>query len=285
MIRFKMTTCLEACTLYFMYGAVDIGGTKTLLAVFDENGSLIEQIKFPTPELYENFRTELADNVAKLSTKDFKGIGVAAPGKIDHEQGSLIAGGNLKWQHTPLHTDIEQIFKAPVRVENDAKAAALSEARLAGPEYKKVVYITISTGIGVGVCVDGEIDGTLRDSEIGRMKIDHLGEMVPWETIASGSALVRMYGKRASEQEDPEVWKQMAHNIAKGMIAIIAMVQPNLIVFGGGAGAYLDRFYEPLLKELEQYENPLAPTPPIRKAVHPEEAVVYGCYELAKEHF
>lgn len=280
-----MTSTKEACTLPTMYAAVDIGGTKTLLAVFDESGSLVEQLKFPTPEIYDEFKVELADNVDKLSTKDFKGVGVAAPGKIDHEQGSLIAGGNLKWQHTPLHNDIEHIFKAPVRVENDAKAAALSEARLAGPEYKKVVYITISTGIGVGVCVDGEIDATLRDSEIGRMKIEYQGEMVPWETVASGSALVRMFGKRASEQEDPEVWAQMAHNIAKGMIAIIAMVQPDLILFGGGAGAHLERFYEPLLKELEQYENPLAPTPPIRKAVHPEEAVVYGCYELAKEHF
>lgn len=266
-----------------MYGAVDIGGTKTLLAVFDDSGALVEQIKFPTPEIYEDFIKELAATVDKLATKDFQAIGVAAPGKIDHQQGSLIAGGNLKWQKAPLHGDIEHIFLAPVFVENDAKAAALSEARLAGPEYKKVVYITISTGIGVGICVNGEIDSTLHDSEIGLMKVEYKGEMVSWESIASGNALVKMYGKRASEQEDPGVWAEMAHNMAKGLVAIIAMVQPDLIVFGGGAGNYFERFSEPLAAELKKYENPLAPTPPMRKAVHPEEAVVYGCYELAKQ--
>lgn len=266
-----------------MYGAVDIGGTKTLVAVFDKDGNLTEQLKFPTPEIYEDFVIELATNVAKLSTKDFQAIGVAAPGKIDHESGSMIVAGNLPWKHVPIHSDVELIFKAPVLVENDAKAAALSEALLAGAEYKKVVYMTISTGIGVGVCANGKLDQTLHDSEIGRMNVEYKGEMVPWETIASGSALVRMYGKRASEQTDPAVWTEMARNLAKGMVAIIAMVQPDLIVIGGGAGNYLERFYDPLMVELKKYENPLAPTPPIRKAVHPEEAVVYGCYEIAKQ--
>jgi len=266
-----------------MYGAVDIGGTKTLVAVFDKNGSLIEQLKFPTPENYEDFVIELTKNVAKLSTKDFQAVGVAAPGKINHEIGSLIAAGNLPWKQVPIHADVERIFQAPVLVENDAKAAALSEARLAGSDFKKVVYMTISTGIGVGICSNGKLDETLHDSEIGRMNVEYKGGMVPWETIASGSALVAMYGKRASEQTDPAVWAEIARNLAKGMVAIIAMVQPDLILIGGGAGNYLERFYEPLIAELKKYENPLAPTPPIRKAVHPEEAVVYGCYEIAKE--
>lgn len=266
-----------------MYAAVDIGGTKTLVAVFDKKGTLIEQLKFPTPETYEDFLTQLTANVDKLSTKDFQAVGVAAPGKINHEIGSLIAGGNLAWKNVPLHADLEKIFTAPVLVENDAKAAAISEARLAGSKYPKVVYITVSTGIGVGVCVNGNIDEALHDSEIGRMGIEYKGNIVPWESVASGSALVKMYGKRASEQTDPEVWREMARNLAKGMVAIIAMIQPDLILIGGGAGNYLERFYDPLVAELKKYENPIAPTPPIRKAVHPEEAVVYGCYEIAKE--
>lgn len=266
-----------------MYGAVDIGGTKTLLAVFDNTGTLIEQLKFPTPEIYEDFLKQLTASVDKLSTKDFQAVGVAAPGKIDHELGSLIAAGNLKWKNVSLHEDIEKIFAAPVLVENDAKAAAISEARLAGPKYPKVVYITISTGIGIGVCVNGKIAEALHDAEIGDMGVEYKGKVVPWESIASGSALVKMYGKRASEQTDPNVWRELARNLAKGMIAIIAMVQPDLILVGGGAGNYLERFQAPLMEELKKYENPVAPTPPIRKAVHPEEAVVYGCYEIAKE--
>jgi glucokinase len=61
------------------------------------------------------------------------------------------------------------------------------------------------------------------------------------------------------------------------------MIQPDLIVIGGGVGTHFEKFEKPLLNELKKYENPLAPTPLIRKAVHPEEAVIYGCYELAKE--
>lgn len=278
-----VTRLARACTLELMYGAVDIGGTKTLLAVFDKSGTLVEQLKFPTPEIYEDFVKELTINVAKLSTRNFQAIGVAAPGKINHEFGVLIAAGNLPWKNAPIHEDIEKIFAAPVLVENDAKAAAISEARLAGPKYRKVVYMTISTGIGVGVCVNGNIDEALHDSEIGRMNIEYKGQVVAWESVASGSALVRMYGKRASEQTDPVVWNELARNLAKGMVAIIAMVQPDLILIGGGAGNYLERFYDPLMAELEKYENPVAPTPKIRKAVHPEEAVVYGCYEIAKE--
>ena len=266
-----------------MYAAIDIGGTKTLLAVFDAQGNIIEQSKFPTPDSYEVFISELANVVAKLSTKEFQSVGVAAPGRIDHLQGYFIAGGNIKWKNVPLQSDFEKLFHAPVRLENDAKAAALSEARAAGPKFETVVYITISTGIGLGVCTNGVLDHTLLDAEPGRMNIDFNGEMKPWETVASGKAIVRQYGKQAGELSDPQAWQAISHNIVKGLLTIIAMVQPDLIVFGGGVGSHFSKFEKPLLAELKKYENPLALTPPIRMAKHPEEAVIYGCYELAKD--
>lgn len=265
-----------------MYAAVDIGGTKTLIAVFSLDGSIIEQLKFPTPADYENFLVKLAKNVANLSTKDFMAVGVAVPEKIDHENGMLIDGGNLHWRNIYIQNDFEKLFNAPVRVENDAKTAALAEALAAGPDYETVVYITISTGIGVGVCTNGTLDQTMLDSELGQMRIEHGDELVPWETIASGKAIVAKYGKRANELDDPAAWQQISHNIAKGLLTLITIVEPDLIVFGGGVGSHFAKFEEPLLAELKKYENPLAPTPPIKMASHPEEAVVYGCYELAK---
>lgn len=278
-----MTIEKENGTLLNMYAAVDIGGTKTLVTSFSEDGTLNESIKFPTPPEYEIFISELANNVDKLTTRDFKAVGVAVPEKIDHHKGTLIDGGNLHWRNISIEADMERIFQAPVRVENDAKTAAIAEARLAGPDFETVVYITFSTGIGVGVCVNGNIDNTLRDSEAGLMHVEHNDKMVPWEHLASGKAIVAKYGKRASELDDAKAWTEVAHQMAKGILTIIAIVQPDLILIGGGVGSHFAKFEKPLLEELKKYENPLAPTPPIKMAAHPEEAVVYGCYELAKD--
>lgn len=265
-----------------MYAAVDIGGTKTLVATFDDRGKLTEQIKFPTPQVYDEFLLELANTVAKLSTKEFMAVGVAAPGKINHNYGVMVRATNLLWQNSELQQDCEALFKAPARLENDAKAAALSEAKIVGDKYETVVYMTISTGIGIGVCVDGKLDSALIDAEPGLMMIEHNDKMVRWETIASGKAIIAKYGKRASELEDPAAWKHISHLIAKGLVSVIAIVQPDIILVGGGVGGHFEKFEHYLLSELKKYENPLVPTPPIRKAKHPEEAVVYGCYELAR---
>ncbi len=266
-----------------MYAAVDIGGTKTLVAVFNPEGKVVEQLKFPTPKEYKEFLAELARTVEKLSTRDFKAVGVAAPGKINHTQGSMTVAGNLPWRDTPLQADIERAFHAPVCLENDAKAATVAEARAAGENYPKVVYITISTGVGAGVCLDGKLVPALDDAEPGWMSVDNNGEMTPWEKVASGQALVARTGQRASDLEDPQAWDTHARNVAKGMIAVIAIVQPVLIVLGGIVGNHLDKYENPLMKYLRSYENPSVQIPPIRKSVHPEEAVIYGCYELAKD--
>lgn len=266
-----------------MYAAVDIGGTKTLIIVFNQAGKVVEQVKFPTPANYDEFLTVLTNNVANLSTKEFQAAGVAAPGKIDHKQGRMVAAGNLTWADEPVRRDLEKLFHAPVVLENDAKTAALAEARYAGPNYETVVYITISTGVGIGVCENGKLDKALENAEIGWMSIEHEGKVVPWEKIASGSAIVAKYGKRASDLDDPAAWESISRNIAKGLIAVIAMTQPDLIVFGGGVGNHLEKFKEPLVRNLKKYENPMVAIPPIKKSSHPEEAVAYGCFELAKD--
>ncbi len=265
-----------------MYAAVDIGGTKTLVASFTNEGELTESIKFPTPQNYSDFKKQLADSVAKLSTADFLAVGAAAPVKFKANSGFFATAANLPWRNEDLQDDIEKLFDAPTAVLNDAKAATLSEARAAGNAYEKVLYITVSTGIGVGMCVNGNLDPAFNEAEAGWMIIEHEGKMVPWETVASGKAIVTKYGQRASELTDQKAWDDIARLLSKGLIGIIAIAQPDLIIFGGGVGAHLEKFEQPLKKHLSKFETPLVPIPPITKAKHPEEAVVYGCYELAK---
>lgn len=266
-----------------MYAAVDIGGTKTLIIIFDAKGVEQERIKFPTPENYDDFLVEMQKSVANLTTNDFLAVGVAAPGKINHKLGWLVAAGNLQWKNEPIQADFEALFNAPVSLENDAKTAALAEARYAGSDYSTVVYITISTGVGIGVCEDGKLDKALENAEAGWMTIEYKNFVGPWEKIASGSAIVKKYGKRASDLDDPKAWDDIAGAIAAGLITIIAMIQPDLIVFGGGVGNHLEKYIDPLTHHLKQYENPMVQIPPIKKSDHPEEAVAYGCYELAKD--
>lgn len=267
-----------------MYGAVDIGGTKTLVAVFNKKGELVEQIKFPTPKIYEEFKEELANTVAKLTTTDFLRVVAAAPGFINRKHGVGVAFGNLPWENVPLQHDLEHIFHAPVQVENDAKLAALSEALLVKKDYRKVLYVTISTGIGGGYIIDGKIDPDFENMEPGHMLLEHDDKLVRWEKFASGRAVYEKYGTRFSDIDDPQLWYVVSRNIAVGLINLIASLTPEVIIIGGGAGAHLDKFKDRLDEHLKIYENPLVHIPPVIKAQRAEEAVIYGCYEFAKQH-
>ena len=270
-----------------MYASIDVGGTKTLVAVFTESGELKEQIKFPTPKNYEDFITELASNVAKLSTDEFKAGCIAVPGKINRPEGVALAFGNLDWTEVSIGPDVEKIMHAPVLVENDAKLAALSEALLLKDEFNKVLYVTISTGIGAGLVVGGKLDPNLLDMEAGQMLLEHNGQLKDWEDFGSGRAFNEKFGKKVSEvsPDDTEAWYWFARNIAIGLIDLIAMLSPEVIIIGGGAGAHLEKFQDKLEEQLRIYDNPMFSVPPLRKAQRAEEAVLYGCFELTKEKY
>lgn len=269
-----------------MYLAVDIGGTKTLLGVFTEDGILKETKKFKTPVLYDEFADELAINVAKLSTNNFSGCCVAIPGKVDRHSGAGVVFGNLPWTNVPIKADVKRIAGIPTIVENDANLAGLHEARNF-PEHRRVLYITVSTGIGGVIVVNGKIEKATQDAEIGHMLLEHDGKLMRWEEFASGKSIVAKYGKRASDipATDHATWYAIARNIAIGLIDVIATLTPDLIIFGGGVGSHFEKFGDQVAEELKIYENPLLKVPPLVMAKHPEEAVIYGCYEMARDHY
>jgi glucokinase len=264
-----------------MYLGIDIGGTKTIVASLDDNGVIQENLRFPTPKSYDDFLGALAEFVDKLTTKRFISAGVGVPTKIDRQHGVAIAGGRLHWINVPIRDDVQKIVQCPVVIDNDANLAGLSEAMLL-KDYRKVLYVTVSTGIGTGFIVDQQIDLSMADSEGGEMLLEHGGRLQPWEDFASGQAIVRRFGKRASEITDKKTWQIIAHDIALGLIDLIALMQPDVIVLGGGVGAHYEKFKDFLQQFLMEYENPLVTIPPIKEAARPELAVVYGCYDLAK---
>jgi glucokinase len=265
-----------------MFLAIDIGGTKTLVASLNNDGVISERLRFATDKNYENFLLDLASNVAKLSTSTFIACGVGVPGRLDPKRKMGIAMGNLPWTNVPIREDIQQIVPCPVAIENDAKLAGLSEAMLLKHTYKRVLFVTISTGIGIGLIVNQAIDPGLADSEGGFLLVERRGKVEHWEEIASGEAIVRLYGKKAQDITDASTWKRIAHDIGLGLSDLISVIQPEVIVLGGSVGQYLDRFKTPLEEVLHRYELPITKVPPIIAAARPDDAVLYGCYDLVK---
>lgn len=269
-----------------MYAAIDVGGTKTLVAVFTNNGEVKQEIKFPTPEKYDDFLTTLAATVAELEYDDFRAGAIAVPGVLDRKNGVALTLGNLEWKNEPIQADVEKIFKCPFIIENDAKLAGFSEALLLKDKYKKVLYVTISTGIGIGLTENGVIDMSVSDTGGHQLHLEYRGERTTWEKLASGSTMVKKYGKRASEINDQKTWKEISDRIAVGLVSLIALIQPEVIVLGGGVGSHFTKKFKPvLIPILKKYESPMMPIPPVVQAKRAETAVIYGCYELAKRTY
>jgi len=264
-----------------MYLGIDIGGTKTLVACLDKKGMIVDSYKFPTPPKYPDFLKELAATVANMPTKDLVAAGVAVPGKVDRKHGVAIAFGNIGWQNVPIERDIRRMLKCPVVIENDANLAGLSEAMLI-KQYDCVLYVTISTGIGTGIITHQVIDPDFMESEGGQILLEHKGKLQTWEDFASGSAIVRRFGKKAGEINDQKTWRIIAQDIAIGLYDLVTFIQPDVVVLGGGVLEHYEKLEAPLQQALQHLATPLTPIPPIRRAARPDEAVVYGCYDLAK---
>jgi glucokinase len=269
-----------------MYVGVDIGGTKTLLAVLNGHGEIRHSVRFPTSQSYDHFLLELKHSAHHLPEHEFSAGGLGMPAtQIDREHGRGIAFGNLAWRNVAIQHDIERIFNCPFMVENDAKLAGLSEAMLLKEEFERILYVTVSTGIGYALIVDGEIDTNIGDGGGKEILLPHHGRHVPWESFASGHAIVMRYGKKAKDIHDEATWHKISRDLAQGLIELIAVTEPEVIVFGGSVGNYFERYKQQLQAELDRYHLPTLSLPQLRKAQRPEEAVVYGCYDIAKQTF
>lgn len=267
---------------------VDVGGTKTLVASFSPGGDKIDSIKFPTPKEYPEFLQQLNEAIGKIYSSMVTCIAIALPGLLDRETGTVLRMGNLTWENVPIRDELRKNYDVPVLLDNDANLAGLAEANLLSKEeYPFVFYITVSTGIGTGAIVDHKISKQLEDSEGGAMHFLHNGELMKWEHFASGKAIVANYGKFASDINDAATWKKISANLAIGMANIVALLQPDAIVIGGGVGTHFEKFEKPLKKQMQaiaQNSRTIkAKMPLIQKAQNPEEAVIYGCYILAKQ--
>jgi glucokinase len=264
---------------------VDVGGTKVLVASFSAQGKVEKTKKFKTPLMYPDFIQELKSAIKEIIGNEKPlACAVALPGTVDRENGVAMYFGNLPWENVAIRDDLKDVLSCPIYLENDAKMAGVAEADAVKDLYSRVLYVTISTGIGLGLTVDGVIDHSVSDAGGKGIMLEHGGKIMAWEEFASGKAIVRQTGKMASEISDERDWYLVARNIAIGLIDLIVLLSPDCIVIGGGVGAHLEKFQEKLFNELEIYQSKMVKLPQIRGSNHPEEAVIYGGYLLAKQN-
>jgi len=261
--------------------AVDTGGTKTLIAGYGEDGKIVTEFQFPTPlkktEYVETLTTHLT---ALFEPKNVDAIVIALPGIV--KNGIAVWCNNLHWKNFDVATELKGILGgAPLFVENDANLAGLAETRQRTPVPTSSLYVTISTGIGSGVITNGKIDPGLRYSEAGRALVEFDGTVREWETFASGKAIYNTYGKYARDIKSKRIWNKIADRISRGFLAVIPVIQPDVIIIGGSIGTYFSEYQAQLKGILKEKLPPHIPLPKLVQAKHPEQAVIYGCYYYA----
>lgn len=267
-----------------MLVAVDTGGTKTLVATFNQEGVMEEVARFPTPPSQDEYVTLLRDTLQqKLNDKDVETVVVGLPGII--KNGVALWCNNLRWKNFDAQAAFQGVLgDAPIIIENDANLAGLAETRALSLIPVSSLYVTISTGIGTGIITNGHIDPGLRYSEGGRTLVEFDGTIREWESFASGKAIHESYGKYARDIHDMRTWHHIADRISRGFLALIPTLQPDIIIIGGSIGTYYPSYSEQLVKILNEKLPAHIPCPKIQQAKHPEQAVVYGCYYYALDY-
>jgi len=211
------------------YIGIDVGGTKVLTALADENGLILNKAQKPTEadKGEETIISNIKDSIDRvinnspITKEEVKRIGIGSPGPLDLEKGLIIENSNLSWTNVPIVKILEEMTGIPVTLENDANAAALGEKHFgAGREADNIVYLTISTGIGGGIIIDKKIyhGGKGNAGEVGHMTLIPdsnyqcgCGNYGCFEAVASGTAIARR-GKEVLQKEEESLIKDYSNN-------------------------------------------------------------------------
>jgi glucokinase len=180
---------------------VDVGGTKVAAGVVDEHGKIIEKLKHATPAARPDQTADVIADVVNelLGRHEATAVGIGAAGFVDESRSMVLFAPNLAWRDEPVKKRVEERIGMTVVVENDANAAAWAEAKLgAARDQQHMMLITVGTGIGAGVVLDGRLyrgrfgsagePGHYRVVPDGRLC--GCGNQGCWEQYASGNALV-----------------------------------------------------------------------------------------------
>ena len=253
-----------------MYLAIDIGGTKTLIALFSRRGRVLRRYKFRTAQGSRTFVRDLERNLGSFRRYRVHSVVVAIPGVV--QKNYSVKFGNRKWDSIDLFSPIKNLFDCPIFFENDANLAVLYESyRLPG----KTVFLTFSTGIGGGVAERNRILPESDRFEPGHKMYFYDGAVREWEDIAAASAIESAYHvDKATNLRKKVVMQDIAKRVYLGIPDIVKKYHPNTVVLGGPLGKIF-RLYSKYL--------PADAGVKFRPPKRPTESVIYGCYLYARQ--
>jgi len=294
---------------------IEIGGTKIQVFVTDAQAKVIQRHKFYVGAKKDAayIRNKLGERVSKIIQKNkVNAIGVGYGGPVDHQTGEVITSHQVQgWSGYPLARWLQELTAVPVVVENDANTAAFGEAlRGAGRGYSRVFYVTLGSGVGGGYVIDEEIyhGNKPGEVEIGHIRLDRKGTIL--ENRCAGWAVdkkIRNYIKRnpecimaeivGSKQEGEarflikaiqngdegaeKILRETAETFAFGLSHAIHILNPEIIILGGGLSLLGDPLVKAVVEKLPDYLMKAFDTPAVRIAELKEDAVCVGAALLA----
>lgn len=250
---------------------IDIGGTNLKLGLVDARGQLLASRSVPTPA--EGGAEAVAGEVGRQARRlleeqgaeDCRGAGLGVPGTVDSERGVVLYSNNLHWGDVPLVELLRPYLPMPMEIANDADCAVLGETVAgAGMGRRNVVMLTLGTGVGGGVVVNGEL---LRGCEPGHVAIVEKGERCTCgrrgclECYASATALKREAERAVGRPVEPEetfaaaaagdpalqaVAQAYIRRLGAGVVNLINLFRPELLLLGGGVSQQGEALLEPL---------------------------------------
>lgn len=273
---------------------IDLGGTNIAVGVVNEQYELLSQTSCLTGAFrpYEEMVADMCDAVEKalelagVSISECESIGLGSPGTCDSEAGVVVRAYNLGWFNVPVCQMLTERFGIPARLSNDANCAALAETVAGGAiGCKNMVLITLGTGVGGGIIIDGHIYAGMRSmgAELGHTVLVLDGEDCTcgrkgcWEAYASATALIRqakaaaaqdkaspLHGKDGITAYDVFVAADLGCETAKAVISrwceyvaagltdLVNSLAPEMILIGGGVSRQGERILQPMRNYIEK---------------------------------
>jgi glucokinase len=298
---------------------IEIGGTKLQLSVANSSGAIEENVRYTINSAggAANIQAQISEALKRIKAyDDIAAIGVGFGGPVDWRTGTIQVSHQVKgWNNFNLSAWLEQLTKKPAVIENDANVAALAEAVYGcGKGYERMFYITIGSGIGGGMVIDGEIYHGKKpgEVEIGHLQMNKKG--ITLESVCSGWAVnkkVRAHIKKhpasllaqmaekssapeatllkpAIEEKDEaakKIVEEIADDLSFALSHVVHLFHPDIIVIGGGLSLLKEHLSLPVAKRLPHYiMKAFLPIPMIHIAALGESVVPLGAVELAKKY-